>query len=73
MTHKRNTAASYSAQSSMQSGLEEEKKKIQLMLQDRIRQKAVIPDSYNTQSSPHEQQKKKGPIFMLMVLVIKVR
>jgi len=36
VTHERNTAASYSAQSSMQSGLEEEKNKIQLMLQGKV-------------------------------------
>lgn len=40
------------AQSSMQSGLEE-KKKIQLMAQDRMRKSAITPDSYNGQSLPH--------------------
>lgn len=51
------------ALSSMQSGLEE-KKKIQLMPQDRMRQThAITPDSYNGQSSPHEQKQRKKGLF----------
>lgn len=44
------------AQSSMQSGLEE-KKKIQLMPQDRMRQGAITPDSCNGQSSPNQKHR----------------
>lgn len=60
------------AQSSMQSGLEEEEKKIQLMAQDSMRQSAITPDSYNGQSSPHEKHKERSS-FMLVVVEKTVR